>query len=218
MKIALINGSPKLSQSASSFILKDLGSLLTEHELIPVEIHKPVIKEETLGLVLSCEVLVFAFPLYVDGIPSHLLSVLEMIEAATKIERQNNDSMQESNIKYVYTMVNCGFYESRQNNLAIELMMNFTKRAGFVFGQGIGIGAGGMIPMLSNVSLGHGPKRNFGIALCEIAENIKSKHSGDTIFPKMNFPKFFYTRAAHMGWRKLIKKNGLKRKDLNRRL
>lgn len=216
MKIALINGSPKPNSSASSLILKDLGSLLSEHEVIKVRIRNPVIKEEDMDFLLSCEVLVFAFPLYVDGIPSHLLSVLEKIEVAKKNEKQDNSN--QDKVPFVYALVNSGFYESKQNSIAIEMMKNFAKRAGFCFGQGVGIGAGGMISSLSNVPLGHGPKKNYGVALCEIAENIEKKETGDTLFPKMNFPKFFYTKAAQMGWRKTIKQNGLKRKDINRQL
>lgn len=215
MKIALINGSPKPSSSASSLILKDLESLLSEHEVIQVRIRNPVIKEEDMAFLLSCEVLVFAFPLYVDGIPSHLLSVLEKIEVAKKNE---NQGYYQDKVPYVYALVNSGFYESKQNSIAIEMMRNFANRAGVCFGQGVGIGAGGMITSLSNVPLGHGPKKNYGVALLEIAENIKKKETGDTLFPKMNFPKFFYTKAAQIGWRKTIKQNGLKRNDINRQL
>jgi hypothetical protein len=212
MNIALINGSPKVKESASAIILKDLGSLLDDQELQSVEIHKSSITEEQVALILDCDALVFAFPLYVDGVPSHLLSVLESIEkSAHNIPSRGKKRM-------VYTMVNCGFYESKQNNIAIEIMQHFAKHAGFVFGQGIGFGAGGMIASLSNVPLGHGPKRNYGTALVELADHIKKGQSGDTLYPKMNFPRFLYQQAAQLSMKKTAKQNGCKRRDLDKRL
>lgn len=212
MRIALINGSPKVKESTSAIILKDLGSLLGGQELLSVELHKACITEEQLALILNCDILVFAFPLYVDGIPSHLLAVLEAIEeGAHKLQGDGKKRM-------VYTMVNCGFYESEQNNIAIEIMQHFAKRAGFHYGQGVGFGAGGMIASLGNVPLGHGPKRNYGNALVELADHIKIGQSGDTLFPKMNFPRFLYQQAAQLGMKKSAKQNGCKRRDLDKRL
>lgn len=212
MRIALINGSPKVKDSASAIILKDLGSLLGDHEMLSVELHKSTITEEQLALILNCDTLVFAFPLYVDGIPSHLLAVLESIEeGAHKLQGDGKKRM-------VYTMVNCGFYESEQNKIAIEIMQNFAKRAGFHFGQGVGFGAGGMIASLGNVPLGHGPKKNYGTALFKFADHIKNGQSGETLYPKMNFPRFLYQQAAQISMRKTAKQNGCRRWDLDKRL
>ena len=65
----------------------------------------------------------------------------------------------------VYAVVNCGFYEGRQNSLAIAMMENWCHRAGLRWGQGLGIGAGGMLAGIRNVPLGSGPKKNLGRAL-----------------------------------------------------
>lgn len=150
--------------------------------------------------------LVFAFPLYVDGIPSHLLNCLIQLEKTfAAIYRKDIN---------VYALVNCGFYEGHQNRMAIEMMENWCFKARLNWGQGIGIGAGGMLPVIKDVPIGRGPKKNLGKSLKKFATNILKSDSDQNIFITANFPRFLYKFAAEMGWRKSIKKNGLKRKDL----
>lgn len=104
MKVALINGSPKISGSASSAILQDLRSLLEADSNAICEYHfrKPVVSPTAVAALSDSDVLVFAFPLYVDGIPSHLLSCLVQLEQSlAKVNREIT----------VYAVANCGFYE-----------------------------------------------------------------------------------------------------------
>ena len=153
--------------------------------------------------------LVFAFPLYVDGIPSHLLSCIMQLESFLS-------TIKEKDI-VVYTLVNCGFFEGHQTALAIEMMKNWCKKAGLRWGQGIGMGAGGMLQSVKNVPAGYGPKKDLGEALSKLVKNISERSSGEDIFITANFPRFLYKLAAEMGWRKSVKANGLKTRDLHLR-
>jgi hypothetical protein len=74
----------------------------------------------------ECNVLVFAFPLYVDGIPSHLLNCLRKLEKFF-------GGLDKKDIM-VYSLGNCGFYEGDQNKLAIEMMENWCAKAGLKWG------------------------------------------------------------------------------------
>lgn len=208
MKIALISGSPKIKDSASDYILKELKTLLEDENNIISEYYfrKPQLSEEEMKQLTENDALVFAFPLYVDGIPSHLLNCMVQLEAflAGKSSKEI----------LVYALVNCGFYEGQQNKNAIEIMENWCIKAGLKWGQGIGIGAGGMLAGLNNVPLGHGPKKNHGTAFKKLADNILGRTSGESISITANFPRLAYKLAAEMGWRQAVKANGLKRKDL----
>ncbi len=208
MKIALINGSPKIHESASGCVLHELKALLdnTNHMICEYSFKKPQLSSEEMDNLAECNVLVFAFPLYVDGIPSHLLNCLVQLETLFS-------AIKETNI-LVYSVINCGFYEGRQNELAIEIMENWCIKAGLKWGQGIAIGAGGMLPMLKNVPNGHGLKKNLERALIHLSNNILKSTSGDNICITANFPRILYKLTAEMGWRQSIKANGLKRKDL----
>ncbi len=154
----------------------------------------------------ECNVLVFAFPIYVGGIPSHLLNCLIQLESFLSNTKEKDI--------IVYSIVNCGFYEGHQTAIVIEMMKNWCIKAGIHWGQGLGVGAGGMLLSVKNIPIGHGPKKNLGVAFEKLANNILKYSSGEDIFITLNFPRILYKLAAEMGWRNSIKANGLKRKDL----
>lgn len=210
MKVALINGSPKTKGSASSTIFSDLKDFLKDAVILEYSFRKGSLNEEDLNEVSKCEALVFAFPLYVDGIPSHMLRCLLELEGFFKGKEKRN-------IK-VYSLINCGFYEGHQNNVAMEMMENWCSKAGLIWGQGLSIGAGGMLSGMSNLPAGHGPKKNLGKALKELGENISKGNSGENLCINPNFPRLLYKLSGNYSWIQEAKKSGLKRKDLNRKL
>ena len=75
MKIALINGSPKVNSSASSVLLEDLkGYWREDAEVVSFGFHSAAIPKEVIEELAGTDAWVFAYPLYIDGIPGHLLS------------------------------------------------------------------------------------------------------------------------------------------------
>jgi multimeric flavodoxin WrbA len=210
MKIALINGSPKAKNSASENILKSLKDLLiNNHTISEYNFRKPSVDNKEIEQIETCDVIVLAFPLYVDGIPSHMVSCLYEMETRLKASPKRD-------IK-VYALVNCGFFEGIQNSLALEMVENWCEKCSVSFGQGIGVGAGGMLTAIANVPDGKGPKKNIYKALKELSNNISTFTSAKNIFVTPNFPRFAYKLAAEAGWRQVIKSNGLSRKDLSLR-
>lgn len=198
MKIMLLNGSPKKEGSASGIILASLRERIGKtHECFLCHAARQD-KQEIMRVLCGANAMVVAFPLYVDGIPSHLLRLLdemwhEIADAAPSLR--------------VYAIVNNGFYEGRQNITALEMMRNFCDRAGLVWGQGVAVGAGGMT---GAASIGHGPMKNLGLALDRLSKHIlNGETSEDNVF-EPNFPRFLYKAAAHMGWKSQARKNGLK--------
>jgi multimeric flavodoxin WrbA len=207
LRIALINGSPKAKDSASECLLEDLRMLLKDSVISEYSFRSPELKNP--DEVIGHDVLVFAFPLYVDGVPSHLLYCLEVLKEQLKGHK--------TEIK-VYAICNAGFYEGHQNQYALQILRNWCIKSGVTWGQGIGIGGGGMVLSLKNVPHGKGPKKKVSLALDNLASNIMQKSSADNIYVKPGIPRFLYKLAAEMGWRQTIKANGLKTKDLSIRL
>ncbi|MBS5883831.1 hypothetical protein [Clostridium sp.] len=222
MKIALINGSPKVKDSTSEIILNELKNFLnnnnnnnnnnsedkeiknlniSEYNFRVNNLDNNIIEE-----LIKTKILVFSFPLYADGVPSHLVNCLVQLEEAF-------NSIKEKDIK-VYALVNCGFYEGEQNKLAIEIIENWCEKSGVKWGQGIGIGAGPLLHSIKNIPTGSGPKKNLGSALTTISKNILNASSDDNIFISANFPRFAYKFAAEIGWKQAIKANKLKVRDL----
>lgn len=209
MKIALINGSPKRNHSTSRFLLQELKKRLEKENPIIVDHHfkTPYLSQEEIEKFTDYDVLVFSFPLYFDGIPSHLISCLMTLEALFT-KRGNKNCL-------VYGMVNCGFYEGLQNRIALEILQNWCVKSNLIWGQGLGIGAGQMLSSLKNVPSGEGPKKNLDLALRQISTTILRRSSTKNLFINPNLPRLTYKLAGEMQWRKSIKTHGLKRKDLD---
>lgn len=207
MKIALINGSPKFKNSASGNILKLLKPRLQNNNTIEEYIFgTSEISSNDLEQISNCNVFVFAFPLYVDGIPSHLLRCLLQMEKYLSTDKNNEIS--------VYTIVNAGFYEGKQASIAIEMMKNWAEKANVKWGQGIGIGGGGMISMIEKSTDSQGPMKSVHTTLASLADNILSSKSSYELYTTPGIPRLVYKIGGEMGWRQAAKKNGLKTKDL----
>lgn len=206
MKIALINGSPKIKESASGALLEDLkGYLLEKAEIVEIALHTDSIPEETLEKIRGAEALVFSFPLYVDGIPAHLLSCLVQLEEMQMTQAR------------VFGIVNCGFYEGIQADLALKVLENWCVKVGGIWGSGIGVGGGGALAMMPKMEEGKGPKAPIEAELRIMSDMILSQETKENSYVSVAFPRFLYKMAAQMGWRQSIKANGGKRKDLAKR-
>lgn len=209
MKIALINGSPKANNSASEELLNELTYYIdinnqTEYFLL----NRPHISDEDITRLNSCDVWVFAFPLYVDAVPSQLVSCLCEIEKKT----DKNKTIK------VFAIVNCGFYEGIQNETAIQIIKNFCSKAGLEWGMGIGFGGGGALSFVKSVPNGKGPKKQLGEALKNMADNIENNSESENIYISIGLSYLAYKFGAEFGWRKLIKLNGKKPRDIYTKL
>ncbi|MDR2179384.1 MAG: NAD(P)H-dependent oxidoreductase [Synergistaceae bacterium] len=196
MKIGIVNGSPKRNKSASGAIVNALCERLrgTSQVVCNAMTQSP---QEIAEALRGSDAIVFVFPLYVDGIPSHVLRLLEGYPSAPGAT--------------VYAIINNGFYEARQNTLAMDMVKSFCQRAGLRWGQALGAGGGGM---LNGVPIGRGPTKNFGLALDLLAKNIRELKTAENSSIDPGIPRFLYIFAAHLGWRRQARKNGLKVKQL----
>ena len=135
MKTVLINCSPKKRFCASAYFLS-LQRLFVSGEKASERLRTPADHERILEQLRDTQAVVFCLPLYVDGIPSHVLPFLEKMEALCR----------ESDLVFnVYCIANNGFIEGRQNEPLMQVFENFCARAGLVWGGGVGIGGGVML-------------------------------------------------------------------------
>ena len=208
MRIALINGSPKVGQSASRTLLEDIRSYVSDKaEIVEVPLHTTTVSQEVVEKLTKADGWVFAYPLYVDGIPGHLLSCLMQLEKT---------GLDNSNCR-IYGIVNCGFYEGIQAEFALKLLHNFCKKAGVIYGGGVGVGGGGGLAMMPKLEPGQGPKAPIDKALQELTNIILKQETQEDKFVSVAFPRLFYKMGEQMGWRQAIKANGGKPKDLGKK-
>ena len=135
MKTVFINGSPQKRFCASAYFLF-LQRLFTGGQTVTEKLRTPADHSCILEQLHGADTVVFCLPLYVDGIPSHVLRFMEEMEAFC---RRNSLRLN------VYCIANNGFIEGRQNEPLMQIFEHFCTRAGLTWGGGVGIGGGVML-------------------------------------------------------------------------
>ena len=208
MKIGIVNGSPRGKKSNSEILIKYLCSLLEGHKINKYYSFSSKINSEIKSEIHNADVLIFSFPLYIDSIPSSLLDILLKFEEEKIINSKTK----------IYCIVNNGFFEGKQNQLAILQMKNWCQKTGAEWGQGIGIGAGEILSYVEKVPLGKGPLKNLGKVLEQFTNNIKTLKSGNEIYVNPNWSRLLYWTQGTVSWIIKARKNGLKMRDLFRKI
>ena len=135
MKTVFINCSPKKRFCASSYFLF-LQRLMTGGVKVTEHLRTPADENRILDQLRDAQTVVFGLPLYVDGIPSHVLRFMQRMEAFC---RENGLHL------HVYCIANNGFIEGKQNEPLMQSFAHFCTRAGLEWGGGVGIGGGVML-------------------------------------------------------------------------
>ena len=204
MKIIIINGSPKTIKSNSEILGNYLFPLLKENNIKKYYSIYFQLNDKTKNEIYNSDVLIFIFPLYVDGIPSNLLKLLVKFEKENVVRPETK----------IYCIVNNGFYEGKQNFLALLHMKNWCKKVNAKWGQGIGIGSGELLPYLKKFKLGQGPLKNLEKILNRLSRNILTLNSDKNIYINPNWPKILYFIQGSISWILKARKNNLKIREL----
>ena len=124
----LLIGSPRGDRSNSI----QIGSYLTDRlQEKGVEIEKLLIirllgtdegQRQLLTAVDAADLIVLAFPLYVDCLPSQTIRAMELIQEHRKANQKKQKLM---------AIVNSGFPEPHQNQIAADICRKFAAEAGF---------------------------------------------------------------------------------------
>lgn len=208
MKITMICGSPRPKNSNSNYLLEELKKKLgSQNEIWMCRANdvKDDQENDLAGHISESDIVVLAYPLYVDGIPGSMLRLMCSLENVLK---------EKCNQCKVYIIVNNGFYEASQNQIAIDIAWKWCDHCALTKGRALSVGAGELSQM---APLGHGPSKNLGKAMEQFANDILSKKNGETIYVEPNFPRVLYQFAAHVSWKRQAKANGLQVADIRGR-
>ncbi len=166
MKTVFINCSPKKRFCASAYFIF-LQRLFTGGKKVTEKLRTPADYPRILNQLHDARTVVFGIPLYVDGIPSHVLRFLEEMETFCK---ENEIHLN------VYCIANNGFIEGRQNEPLMQSFEHFCSRAGLAWGGGVGIGGGVMLNVTRIMFV-----VNIGLLLLN---TVLSIFSTGEVFPK----------------------------------
>lgn len=191
--ILILNGSPRAPRSNSkryAQILSEKCPWPTEYFNISKANHQELCKK----LDHFSDVL-FVFPLYADGIPVTLLNFLKSLEQDPPGKKP-----------VVSVLINCGFLEYRQNDVAIRMMKLFCKQNGYRFGSVLKIGGGESIldtPFKMLVS-----RKIKKLAASIVTGRYRTLHTTMPLTPKM------FVKASTVYWINYGKKNGITKEQM----
>ena len=207
--LILLNCSMRGNRANSRHFLERMQRYLKdEPEIINAsEYHKR--NDELIRKLSRYETVVMAMPLYVDGLSSTTIRILEKLE-----------TMRFNRPKKIYVLANLGFFESVQVSNLMAMMHKWCEVSGNHYGGGIAVGAGEVVGMgINSLPVGFGPLKPAGTAIRKLAEAAKKKEDMEDIYAdSYAFLRPVYFRVANSNWIRTAKKNGLSEEDLYRQV
>jgi hypothetical protein len=209
MNAALLVGSPKgpnsTSNSLGTYLLEKLqqNDVNTKKAYIHQSLSSDKNRTALLQLIDESDLIIIAFPLYVDSLHSQVIETLELIAEHEKTKNKQGE-------KSFVAIANCGFPEAKHNYTALAVCRLFAQQTGFRWAGGLAMGGGGMIGGLPLAEVG-GRVRNQRKAL-EIAANALSKgelvpEKAVALMSKLVIPRWMYLWMANRGWKSEAKQN-----------
>jgi multimeric flavodoxin WrbA len=230
-RACLIIGSPKTLSNSSSSIVGNYVLERMKHqgwETNSLTIKPNLLTNEGQANLYSCidnvDLLIIAFPLYIDTLPFLLTRALELIAN----HRRENTSRRPVR---VFILVNNGFPESYQSNVALAVCRHFAVTAGMTWAGALTLGAGEAI-------VGGEPlkqKNDMGIPLFKIHQTLQNvaddlaqnrsvsieaihKLAGGPIpYTPFFIWKFMFIRGANGFWVQRATKNGVSKQQMRAR-
>lgn len=142
MNLLILNASPKKKGGASRFFSGFFRLFLPGVRKKAVSLSSRQDFQQVLKLFPNMEAVCLFIPLYVDGLPSHIVEFLIQAEKYCKAHRCRFR---------LYALCNNGFVEGKQNQPALCMLQAWCERAGITWSGGIGIGGGVMLQVLGIV-------------------------------------------------------------------
>ena len=208
--ILFIVGSPRLKRSTSYSIANYVSTALQNKgwKTDIVFSHKIYTSEkdiETLrDRIQKTSITGIVFPLYVDAVPGPLVQTLKRIS--------HNPLPSQGQQNKMFAIVNSGFPEPHQSQVAVQIIKQFTKECNATFLGGLKIGGGGIVGGSPIDQIKNRSKR-LVLALDATIESIdKDQKLSDKalqLLSKPVFPKRIYTFFGNLGWKRRAKKYGV---------
>ena len=192
-KVLILNASPRAPRSNSKEYAKLFSKFYhgkTEYLDINRTNHASLIEKLS-----DFSDLLFVFPLYADSIPVTLLNFLKDLEQVTPARKPT-----------ISVLINCGFIEPQQNDIAVEMMRLFCRKNGYPFGSVLKIGSGEAI--LST------PFQVFLNAKVKKLARSIFLHRYQVFQVTMPIPKRMFLKASSIYWEEYGKRNGCSKEEM----
>ena len=214
----LLVGSPRgqksTSMSLGTYLLDQLNErgLETETVFIQRSLKSEKSCEELLGAVNTADVLILAFPLYVDSLPAPVIKVLELI-------RRHRKATESPKVQRLLAISNSGFPEAHQNETALAICRYFALEVGIEWVGGLALGGGEAIDgrLLQEVSgrARHAIKSR-SLTAAALAKDEPVPTEAVNRMAKSIVPTRLYVMFGKRRWKKQGKRHGTEKKLYDR--
>lgn len=191
--ILILNGSPRAPRSNSkryAALFMNRCKVQCEYQNITRTNHAALCEKMN-----EVSDVLLVFPLYADGLPVTLLDFLKTLETCPP-ERKPVISM----------LINCGFFEYHQNDIAVRMVELFCRQNGYRFGSVLKIASGEAI--LDTPFCGLVKRKLEQLAAAIVQGKARVLHVS------MSLTRGMFVRASTRYWVSYGKKNGVSREQM----
>lgn len=225
----LVVGSPKVKSPSTSsvlggYVLEQLKQRDWEVESLTLRgnLLKGEGQAEFLASVERADLLLLAFPLYIDALPFLMTKALEVMAA--------NISSQPHGIpKRLFVICNNGFPEAHQNALALAICQRFAVDTGMIWSGGLAMGAGegliGGLPLMGVQRGGRPPVQHviqaLDMASAALAEWKTVSFEATRLIAKTPIPfmpfsiwRWIFVKMAGQNWQQQAATNQVSKEEI----
>lgn len=191
--ILILNGSPRAPRSNSkryAALFMNRCKMQCEYQNITKSNHAELCEKMN-----EVSDVLLVFPLYADGLPVTLLDFLKTLETCPP-ERK----------PVISVLINCGFFEYHQNDIAVRMVELFCRQNGYRFGSVLKIASGEAI--LDTPFCGLVKRKLEQLAAAIVQGKARVLHVS------MPLTRGMFVRASTRYWVSYGKKNGVSREQM----
>jgi multimeric flavodoxin WrbA len=208
-KALLLIGSPKVTRSTSeslgTYLLDKIRERGAETEKLMIA---PAVKTDNgidglLKALDRSDLIILAFPLYIDSLPYPVIKALELI--ALHWQKTGGAGK-----RRLAAICNCGFPEAKHTDTALAICRQFTRETGIKWAGGLGLGGGEYIDgrhlnerggMVRNI------KRSLEITADTLSRGEAVPEEAIKLMSKRLMPVWLYLLVGGLGWKGRAWKN-----------
>jgi multimeric flavodoxin WrbA len=212
-RAVLLVGSPRTRKSTSAslgdYLMAQLAARGVEVQTIMLYpgFASPRRTQESLAALDAADLVVLAFPLYVDNLPAPCIAALETIAA--------HRAAHPSPARFA-ALANCGFPEASHNDTALAVCAAFARQAGYEWAGSLALGAGeGMVHGVPLAELdGRAiPLRSaLELAAESLAAGSPIPPAAQDLLAKPFIPAWLYRLMGGFGWQQQARRYGAQRR------
>jgi multimeric flavodoxin WrbA len=210
-RAVLLVGSPRTKKSTShslgSYLFDKLGAqnIQTETVFLHTTLRSAKKSQKMLEAIDAADLVLLAFPLYVDSLPAPVMEALERIAA---------HRAGASTRKLFAAIANCGFPEAKHHDPALAICATFALQAGFEWAGSLSLGAGeGLVhgAALNEMDGRAIPlKQALDLAAAALAQGQAIPAAAQAFLAKPFIPSWLYRLMGGFGWKQQAKEYGAK--------